>query len=1431
MLLFMLIPASEMDVVARLREGELAPLRLQAAAGLQASALKSLYERGEGQELVRQQYTGRYPFELLQNANDAARDAGTRGRAHFLLTDTALIVADNGFGFGDGQVDAICSLGRSSKSPSESVGHKGLGFKSVGEITDHPQIGSARASFQFSSDRVCAEVAGILGPLPQDQKLPVYAFPFPIEASDFGPDADEVKGLRDSGFTTVIRLPFNEGASRLTVEKHLLANLQSRLLLFLPHVDHLELRGTRGDFSSEVSRDHENGAEHVLLDTDGVSEEWLIYRGSVAPEPSALEPLGDAWKEVEEARFAVALPIDGDGQPLVGGETFPLHVYFPTDERPGLRLAVHAEWVLTMDRRQIAITPEAVAFNRTLVGAIGDFVETTVAPDLGERTGVSANAIAALMPLGGPPIGDGGAAVRTRWTEALAASAFLPSTDGQLRTPAQIRLLPRTLPDLAVAHEIASLDPGHTLRPDVEEVAAVRDFLHGLEATDDIGVQEFLSLMPSPCRDMATRYYSFLTSWREASGPSLVNELRKIPSVLGVNGQAFTPAHDTIFFPRERGEVAMPEDLPIPVAYLPEVEGAHALLRELGVRAFEWRELIRDYLIKILSDPAAAPQLRDGAMAGLRAYHQVRLSGSEDLEPVLGQVLLPARTADGRLKELRPAAEIYLSASWAGSNELEVLYGPFGKPEFLDEPVPEDSEERDTDLDFYRMLGVAAYPRLDEARPSEHWGYMAGSGRHPHRGKLFNEWTAHPVVAAAALCPQGHPQSQQLKRSYRLDRHEDLIQSQDPIRLIALWHQLARRWGSAYEGGMQAVFHCVNTSHAGERSRTAPSLFAHTLLSRPWVPVDRGSVAELVRPAEAWIGAAQTPRRIQERIPRISEAMYQTHGGPGLAAALHLTDAGRPRVPDLLALLESIADEAEAAGSTNREIDQAARWVQRTLHDVLRDESDPHPSPKTVRVLASQNSETRFVAQPPYAEDPLLRDTFERQRPILSAETGLNKLTRYLGLTKLDEAVKTSALPFGEHHDSSYDAISRRINSIKPYLFALVRAENSSAENRVRPALRTLELVVCDQLVLNYQYDGTEVPREDAVCYIASRQERRGRRTVNVGTAYLELDPSTGEPHWFPLGRQLAQHLNVPTLADAFTMLLTASPEDRTRMMTDRQISAADITEARKLLRISPEEEEELTNVLDALVPEPGDEDQSEPAEVATLNEAAAASVTSQTPATPEQQHEDETGEAPPSPGATTSETSTPPPPVDYAAVNIVDATPGVPNAAESTSRPASHLGPGGTSKAPTVETEKENRRIGKRGEKVAYHAERERLTRLGKNPDSVHWISKVDELAPYDIMSVDEDDQLIYIEVKSTKATDPAEAFYISHAELIEASFRRSRFYIYRVTNVDAQVPLITRWADPLGLIKDGKGRLLLAKAQMALAMDDDGTQATALH
>jgi hypothetical protein len=87
-----------------------------------------------------------------------------------------------------------------------------------------------------------------------------------------------------------------------------------------------------------------------------------------------------------------------------------------------------------------------------------------------------------------------------------------------------------------------------------------------------------------------------------------------------------------------------------------------------------------------------------------------------------------------------------------------------------------------------------------------------------------------------------------------------------------------------------------------------------------------------------------------------------------------------------------------------------------------------------------------------------------------------------------------------------------------------------------------------------------------------------------------------------------------------------------------------------------------------------------------------------------------------------------------------------------------------------------QKRRIGKKGEGVVYQAERKRLQQLGFDPDSVVWQSQRDELAPFDLRSVDADCQLIVTEVKATTSVDPCEPFFLSSAELIEALAHGSR-------------------------------------------------------
>ena len=89
-------------------------------------------------------------FELIQNAEDNTYNE-TEPSISFRLVqadptntpnaDGALIIQNNEIGFSHDDVDAICAVGKTTKSKIQGyIGEKGIGFKSVFRITTMPYI-------------------------------------------------------------------------------------------------------------------------------------------------------------------------------------------------------------------------------------------------------------------------------------------------------------------------------------------------------------------------------------------------------------------------------------------------------------------------------------------------------------------------------------------------------------------------------------------------------------------------------------------------------------------------------------------------------------------------------------------------------------------------------------------------------------------------------------------------------------------------------------------------------------------------------------------------------------------------------------------------------------------------------------------------------------------------------------------------------------------------------------------------------------------------------------------------------------------------------------------------------------------------------------------------------------------------------------------
>ncbi|ETT74122.1 hypothetical protein C173_09991, partial [Paenibacillus sp. FSL R7-277] len=85
-------------------------------------------------------YHSRFIIELVQNAHDALLETGGTVRIIFDRDNLNFYVANTGDPLNDDNFKAICKLGQSSKEPNTSIGNKGIGFKSVLEITEEPEI-------------------------------------------------------------------------------------------------------------------------------------------------------------------------------------------------------------------------------------------------------------------------------------------------------------------------------------------------------------------------------------------------------------------------------------------------------------------------------------------------------------------------------------------------------------------------------------------------------------------------------------------------------------------------------------------------------------------------------------------------------------------------------------------------------------------------------------------------------------------------------------------------------------------------------------------------------------------------------------------------------------------------------------------------------------------------------------------------------------------------------------------------------------------------------------------------------------------------------------------------------------------------------------------------------------------------------------------
>jgi hypothetical protein len=132
----------------------------------------------DSSRLARNLYTSqaRFVFELLQNADDNQYTRGQDPYVVFRVYPDRIVIECNEDGFTRQNLEAICDIGKSSKTGSQGyIGEKGIGFKSVFMAAWKVHIQSRGFSFEFVHRRGDSGM-GMITPIWQERRDPNLPF-------------------------------------------------------------------------------------------------------------------------------------------------------------------------------------------------------------------------------------------------------------------------------------------------------------------------------------------------------------------------------------------------------------------------------------------------------------------------------------------------------------------------------------------------------------------------------------------------------------------------------------------------------------------------------------------------------------------------------------------------------------------------------------------------------------------------------------------------------------------------------------------------------------------------------------------------------------------------------------------------------------------------------------------------------------------------------------------------------------------------------------------------------------------------------------------------------------------------------------------------------------------------------------------------------
>lgn len=1100
-------------------------------------------------ERATKDHVGRWLFELLQNSDDAEAS-----EVRIIIVEDTIYVADNGHGFKPEAVNAICGTDFSDKTAG-TIGRKGVGFKSVYEVSRNPQVLTLdKGGIEFSPDKA---KAWLKRNELDDGHVPYQWIPFFIHWDDVEQRDPKLRSL--TSYKTVIRLPGLSQEKKQKVEQ-LLQEWPPHALFAFRHLREITAPGL------EVVITASDDAWSLRDNRCQTPGKWRVVKHTEHPPTDILELLGADERQAVSAdgvSFLIAAPFENDWV-VPTTDYLPVHVFYPTEQKGPVRLLLHAEFLVKSDRTAL-LPVDSSPFNAWVANRLAYHVCQFVNGSY--RAEAPSTHVALLVPFGDRASHPVSEDLWQRIAHKALADLRLADVEGrQLLTVSEARLISVSVrADLARTLLEATSFRGQLLHPAFDNDKDARNALREL-GCEEIHDQHLMATIAENADSLSANTqwvwacWEWLATWvaKEPYGEKhkgRIEQAKSLP-VVPIEGSVMKSsalADCIVTWKPDTGIGHLPDWLPLTFVtdwFRDRIRGEteqESLVRkfskELGIEepgADVIQRAVGQSIEQYWKDKQGDPgRFLDFIME--RDWHE-----TADTSPSLRRCPVPL-SQSGQSAPWAEAGTAYFGREW-GNDLLAELYDGVAVAWAAKDGTASDMAKQRRVLEW---LGVAHCPRIVEECQDCTVQQLPES---------CAQWNSLYLDTARDHCGRC------VERITRVSKLDHLvIDALDEGHGVLLIRLVAQHWEAYYRYGAKVDAEGSRSRERCYRKWQVKAKWWWEICERLPLP-KRGRYEEHFPLTALWLPDKRTNRAIGDLVPVVDVKAF---GNDIDAVQSWLVSAAglRTRIEQLptkewqTILSKHIPENvpAESLVSEERLRDKVTGWYAACIETVVEQENVSERSFASCPLLCRKGDVWQYIEDEPryLNDDNDLAAAFTEDVWLFHIPARLySEALKYFGIRPLSQLVEVNVTP-GEPQSPLSGELDVQFSESLPYVWAWRSSQSKQAADRLSSRLKELKVVVAPDLKANLSLGDV-------------RREVVRRWHINDDTIYLHKDHANQTE----LAQALAKALDIRSEADFYENLLRCTKDcQRKEKLLSKGIADVEIDRCRREYLRPPAEE------------------------------------------------------------------------------------------------------------------------------------------------------------------------------------------------------------------------------------------------------------------